>query len=126
LKDLKQKFDWAESHPIEAMKIANAATEFMKELGKPQGFEKLYEQNFVEPLRRVIEAYQPVSIAQFQSSQADRLHSPDKIAKFNSKSWRKVLEALDTDFLPVMECTGTATGRNKCLVKLSHQEIKAW
>ena len=125
LKDLKQKFDWAQAHPQEAKHIADASTEFMKELGTPQGFEKLYEQDFVEPLRRVIEAYQPVSIAQFQTSQADRLYSPDKTSKVNSKSWRKVLEALDTDFLPVMECTGTAS-RNQCLWKLSEQEIKAW
>ena len=125
LKDLKQKFLWAEAHPQEAKKIADAATDFMKELGTPQGFEKLYEQDFVEPIRRVIEAYQPVSIAHFQSSQADILHSPDKASKLNSKSWRIVLEALDTDFFPVMECTGTVS-RNQCLWKLSEQEIKAW
>lgn len=127
LKDLKQKFDWTESHPYQARKIANASTEFMKELGTPQGFGKLYEQDFVEPLRRVLEAYQPVSIAHFQTSQADRLHSPDKASKFSSKSWRKVLEALDTEnlFKPVMECTGAAS-RNQCLLKPSTEEIKQW
>ena len=129
LKDLKQKFDWVEAHPQEAKRIANASTEFMKELGTPQGFEKIYEQDFVEPLRRVIEAYQPVSTAHFQSSQADRLHSSDRTSKLNSKSWRNVLEALDTEdqFKPVMECTGTAS-RKQCILKpeLTHEVIQRW
>jgi len=61
LSDLKEKFYWAESHQDQAKKIALEGIEFMKQLGTPQGFGRIYEQDFVRPLRRVVDAYQPVS-----------------------------------------------------------------
>ena len=61
LHDLKEKFEWAESHQDQANKIALEGIEFMKQLGTPQGFGRIYEQDFVQPLQRVIDAYQPVS-----------------------------------------------------------------
>ncbi|KAL7538284.1 hypothetical protein ACHAXR_008437 [Thalassiosira sp. AJA248-18] len=61
LQDLKAKFDWAESHPVEAKRIADAGTEFMRQLGTPQGFGKVFDQTFADPLSRVIKAYQPVA-----------------------------------------------------------------
>jgi len=90
LKDLKQKFDWAESHPVEAKRIADASTDFMRELSTPQGFSKMFEQAFVEPMQRVIEAYQPVA------------------SVHDGVSWRELFQSMgkDCQVWPVMECTG--------------------
>jgi len=89
LKDLKQKFDWAESHPIHAKTIASAGAKFMRWLGTPEGFEQVFQEDFVEPLRRVIEAYHPVS----------SVH-PDM------PSWKELLQSLGDQFLPIAECSG--------------------
>ncbi|KAL7532319.1 hypothetical protein ACHAXR_004558 [Thalassiosira sp. AJA248-18] len=111
LKDLKQKFDWAESHPVEAKRIADAGTEFMRQLGTPDGFGKLFEQSFVDPVRRVIEAYRPVS----------SVHTENGMS-----SWRDVLESLgdSNSVIPVMECTGIAD--NTCQLVVGEDEIKTW
>ncbi|KAL7531974.1 hypothetical protein ACHAXR_004343 [Thalassiosira sp. AJA248-18] len=76
LRDLKRKFDWAESHPEQSQKIAKESTMLMRYLTSPEGFEQMFKADMVEPLRRVIEAYQPVST----------MHS--------STSWRTWREAL--------------------------------
>ena len=90
LKDLKQKFDWAASHPLEAQRIADASTEFTRELSTPQGFEKMFEQAFVEPLSRIIDSYRPVASAH------------------DGMSWRELFQSMGKDchVWPVMECTG--------------------
>jgi len=59
LTDLREKFEWAESHPVEAQKIAEAGTEFARWIGTPEGFAELYQQHLVAPLREIINAYQP-------------------------------------------------------------------
>mmetsp|Transcript_7678 Transcript_7678/g.10016 ORF Transcript_7678/g.10016 Transcript_7678/m.10016 type:complete len:176 (+) Transcript_7678:1-528(+) len=89
LKDLKEKFDWAESHPEDAKKIADAATEFMRHLATEEGFGQMFEESFVEPLRRVIDAYQPLSTV-----------NPEMT------SWKDVVGSLQGKVLPVYECTG--------------------
>lgn len=90
LKDLKSKFDWAESHPIQAKRIADAGTDFMRNLGTAEGFRQMFQEDFVEPLKRVIEAYQPVS----------SVH-PDM------KSWKEVLQSnKDNRAIPVIRCSG--------------------
>ena len=92
LQDLKKKFDWAETHPHEAKRIADAGTDFMRELGTPQGFGKLYNDVFVEPLKRVIEAYQPASTTH----------------PGNGKTWRGILSGYGhmVSVNPIMECDG--------------------
>jgi hypothetical protein len=60
LSDLREKFDWAESHPAEAKQIAEAGTEFARWVGSTEGFRQLYEEHFVAPLRDVMNAYQPM------------------------------------------------------------------
>ena len=60
----------------------------MRELGTPQGFGKLYGDVFVEPLKRVIEAYQPVSSTHPNKSIRDMLN--DNVLSIN----------------PIMECDG--------------------
>lgn len=76
LSDLKDKFDWAESNPDQAKRIADQATEFMRYVGTPEGFGELFEKDFVEPLRRIIDAYQPVSATQPGKTWMDVLQSP--------------------------------------------------
>ena len=101
LQDLKSKYDWAESHPKEAKRIADQATQFMRELGTPQGFRKIFESDFVEPFRRVIEAYQPVAKAHDDVS-----------------SWRELLDSLGGDNhrqVPVMTCSGVTVTSCKLL-----------
>lgn len=91
LADLRSKFDWAESRPGEARKIAESATQFMRYLGTPEGFGRMFEASFVDPIRRAIDAYQPVSAT----------HP-------GGATWREVLSSLEDGdrFVPVMECTG--------------------
>mmetsp|Transcript_26906 Transcript_26906/g.57694 ORF Transcript_26906/g.57694 Transcript_26906/m.57694 type:complete len:601 (-) Transcript_26906:68-1870(-) len=99
LKDLKQKFDWAESHPQQAKRIADTGTEFMRDLGTEEGFGRMFQEDFVEPLRRVIEAYQPVS----------SVH-PDMT------SWKELLQSMGEDcrIMPVMECRGISPDHRSC------------
>jgi hypothetical protein len=62
LHDLKEKFDWAEANPQAAKMIADNGSELMRHLGTPEGLDVLYQQAFIKPVRRVIEAYLPVTV----------------------------------------------------------------
>ena len=106
LQDLKSKYDWAEAYPYEAKRIADAGTEFMRYLGTPQGFEEMFQSSFVEPMRRVIEAYQPV---------ATSTHDEDEGSVVSSSSWRDVLESMgdENPLVEGMVCTGYQ-GLNSC------------
>lgn len=61
LRDLKEKFDWAESHPEAAKRIAGQGTALVRSLGTPEGFGEMFNEVFVAQLQRVMDAYQPVS-----------------------------------------------------------------
>ena len=61
LEDLKEKFDWAESHPEEAKQISKRATELLKWMGSVDGFEAMYEEYMVDPLRKFIDSYVPLN-----------------------------------------------------------------
>jgi len=93
LLDLKEKFDWAESHPIQAKKIADEGTKLMRFLTSPEGYAQMYQKNIVEPLRRVIEAYQPVSIVYRQT---------------HWRTWREVLQEIEGDdvWFSLIKCSG--------------------
>ena len=60
LSDLRQRFEWAESHPVEARGISQRATEFARWMGSVEGFGHLYEEHLLAPLRDVIDAYKPL------------------------------------------------------------------
>lgn len=93
LRDLKKKFDWAESHPRVAARIARQATQLAREIGSPEGFEQLFKEDFEEPLRKMIEAYQP----------SGQYH------------WKRIMEEVDGDLLkPVMMCTGGGINGERC------------
>jgi len=61
LKDLKKKYEWAESHPEEARKISERATALIRSLGTEDGFGDFFNEFYREPLRQVVEAYEPLS-----------------------------------------------------------------
>lgn len=61
LSDLKEKFEWAESHPEAAKMIADQGTALIRNIGTLEGFSEMFEQVFMEPMQRIMEAYQPVS-----------------------------------------------------------------
>ena len=80
LRDLREKFEWAESHPEAAKRIARQGSELMRSLGTVEGFEGMYEKVFVENVERVIDAYQPV-----------RVSHPDKDPSY----WREIMTDVD-------------------------------
>lgn len=106
LSDLKSKFDWAEANPLEAKKIADQGTEFVKHLGTPDGFRQMFEEDFVDPVRQIIDAYQPVS----------RTHP--------GKTWKEVLEEEEAvkvkekrccgKMEPVIRCSGLSNNPSSC------------
>ena len=57
LSDLREKYEWAESHPDEAQQIAENGTRFARWMGSAEGFGQLYEKYLVAPLRDVVLAY---------------------------------------------------------------------
>ncbi len=61
LSDLKEKFDWAESHPELAKKISDNATRLAKGLGTHEGFSIMFNEFYETPLRAVVEAYKPLT-----------------------------------------------------------------
>lgn len=99
LLDLKKKFDWAESHQVEAKNIADRGTELMKYLTSPEGFKHMYDEDLVEPLRRVIEAYQPT------------------VKAFKQPNWRLFVDNMDKENIkPIMKCYGRRNGDCEQLV----------
>eukprot|EP00574_Skeletonema_japonicum_P000065 CAMPEP_0201739506 /NCGR_PEP_ID=MMETSP0593-20130828/45813_1 /ASSEMBLY_ACC=CAM_ASM_000672 /TAXON_ID=267983 /ORGANISM="Skeletonema japonicum, Strain CCMP2506" /LENGTH=565 /DNA_ID=CAMNT_0048233779 /DNA_START=104 /DNA_END=1801 /DNA_ORIENTATION=- len=61
LSDLKEKFDWAESHPELAKQISDNATRLAKRLGTHEGFSIMFNEFYETPLRAVVEAYKPLT-----------------------------------------------------------------
>jgi len=59
LRDLQEKFKWAEEHPVKAKEIAVKGTAFARWMGTPEGFARLYEDHLVKPLGDVLGAYSP-------------------------------------------------------------------
>jgi hypothetical protein len=85
LSDLKEKYDWAESHPEVAKRISQQGSDLMRHIGTPEGFEELFQEDFVEPIKRVLEAYQPVSMTH---------PAVDGNAQL---SWRQVIRQAESD-----------------------------
>merc|ERR1719491_265265 len=107
LQDLQDKFAWAEGHPAEARRIAEAGVDFMRHAGTPEGFGEMFREDFVEPLRRAIVAYQPVEAAH------------------PGRTWREVLESLeDCRVMPVIECRGRSLN-NRCKF-VGGETVLAW
>ncbi|KAL7524633.1 hypothetical protein ACHAXR_000655 [Thalassiosira sp. AJA248-18] len=82
------KYEWAESHQVAAKMIADQGTAMMRRIATVEGFGDMFQEVFTEPLRRVMEAYQPVS------------------STHPGSSWKEVLTSLDSDIYPIIRCTG--------------------
>ena len=92
LEDLLEKLEWAESHPEEARQISENASKFMREIGTKDGFERVFQNNMVKPLRRVIEAYTPLDPRNSKHHGAFR----QELTKSVGFNWRK----------PFIKCSG--------------------
>ena len=90
LSDLQEKVGWANMYPEEAEKIANRATEFVRYLGTPEGFDQIFQEDFVNVMKHVIDAYQP------------------------DESWKQILESKDNNMVRLMDCPGVKTHWGAC------------
>eukprot|EP01082_Thalassiosira_pseudonana_P015071 g13379.t1 g13379 contig8:554464-557723(-) len=59
LTDVNAKLEWCESHPYESKQMSKQASELMRYLSSDEGFEQLFQEKFADPLRSIIDAYQP-------------------------------------------------------------------
>jgi hypothetical protein len=96
LNDLRAKYEWAESHSNEAKKISKQATEFLLWMGSVDGFETLYKKHLVEPLRMMVESYEPLkgankSVLELIKEEAPFTHHFEIIANYSGKTeqWRE-------------------------------------
>jgi len=53
-------YDWAEGNSAKAQKISEGATEYVKNMAKPEVMKASYEMYFVHSLKKVIGVYQPI------------------------------------------------------------------
>jgi hypothetical protein len=65
LADLREKYEWAESHPDEAQRISRAGTEFAKWVGTDEGFRTMYQEYLVDPLKACLDSYVPMNRERF-------------------------------------------------------------
>ncbi|KAL3827155.1 hypothetical protein ACHAXA_006710 [Cyclostephanos tholiformis] len=87
LRDLREKYEWAEAHPRHAERISAAATALVMSLGTPDGFGAMHRKYYEEPLRRVMESYRPLSV--------------------DGIDWREALPGMGGDGLrPILQCGG--------------------
>ena len=97
LSDLRAKFEWAESHPEETRRIAEAGTEFARRMGSLDGYAQLYQEHIVHPLGNIITAYK----------------TPRK--KYHGLKTLDILkEAGDGNFGIVARCGGWPAERSRC------------
>ena len=91
LRDLKEKYEWAESHPRASKLIADSGSDLVRRISTPEGFADMYNEVFLKPVSRVLLAYQPVSTTH------------------PGRKWREVLNDLsDNDMKLIWRCSGGA------------------
>ena len=90
LADLKERFDWAESHPLEAQRISNAATEFAKWVGSEEGFRIMYHEYLVDPLKASLEAYDDATDEKRFGKKTSVMDVIDEQMKSESNDWNVV------------------------------------
>ncbi|KAL7532469.1 hypothetical protein ACHAWF_004144 [Thalassiosira exigua] len=83
LSDLREKYEWAESHPQQARQISDNATELARNLGTPEGVQALYKHFYEGRLRDAVQAYAPLE---------------------EGGAWRKALA--EASFRPIFRCNG--------------------
>lgn len=106
LSDLKDKYNWAEENPEAAKMIATQGSDLIRRLGTLEGFAEMYQEDFVDQVRRVIDEYQPVSITHPGST------------------WQQVLKDYEGDVITgerisaVWQCTGDSPHQYESCLKL--------
>ncbi len=95
LSDLRRKYEWAESHPVEARQIAESGTRFARWMGSLEGLSRLYEEFMVTPLRNAILAYRPMPSKDRQG-----------LARVGKSLLDVILESGNGSFIVVSRCTG--------------------
>mmetsp|Transcript_30512 Transcript_30512/g.63822 ORF Transcript_30512/g.63822 Transcript_30512/m.63822 type:complete len:132 (+) Transcript_30512:110-505(+) len=60
LSNLRDMYNWAEANPEDARKISEAGTEYVKSRATDHAMRITYERYFVNSLKRVVDAYQPM------------------------------------------------------------------
>jgi len=89
LSDLREKFEWAESHPIEARLISERATSFAQFMASQEFLDGMYERYFANSLRRVVDAYVPSegSDAEIEGKKQEMLRGWTLIGKCDGRNW---------------------------------------
>ena len=59
LSDLREMYEWAMENEEQAMRISEAATEYVRSWSQPEVMDAMYSKYFVEALGRVVNAYEP-------------------------------------------------------------------
>ena len=111
LKDLEKKFEWAESHPEQAKMIADHGTAFMRRW-VPR-FGQIVQEDLVEPLRRVIDAYLPVLTTE------PGMKGPTNWIEFLEQS------PAGNKMVPVLECRGALASGGQCEMR-GGKRIEEW
>jgi hypothetical protein len=110
LSDLREKYEWAESHPQQAKQIANAGTELVASFGTVEGFMALYSRFYEEPLRQVVEAYVPLRQHQQQQQEEDGTEEKEDGQEKEGPlvvDWQTAMVQLsDEELRPIMQCRG--------------------
>ena len=68
LSDLKERYDWAESHPSEARRISKRATALVKSFGERSAFESIFGTFYKQPLNQIVAGYQPAGDTSWQEA----------------------------------------------------------
>ncbi len=58
LSDLREKMEWAENNEKKAKQISRAGTRFVRKLGRPSVLNDMYQKYVLQPLAKVIDAYE--------------------------------------------------------------------
>ena len=95
LMDLKERYDWAESHPEEARGTSERATALIKSLGTTEGFEEMFRIYYEEPIAQVVGSYEP-------------------LANDRKMSWREVIRKEDGYGLNTQWQCGGYNNRDDC------------
>ncbi len=89
LSDLREKFEWAESHPVDARLISERATRFAQYMASPEFLDGMYERYFVNSLRRVVDAYVPLdgSDEELEGRKEEMLRGWTLIGTCEGRNW---------------------------------------
>ena len=117
LSNLRERYEWAESHPDEARRISEAGTAFVKYMGTIDYWERVYDRIFVTRLRPTIEAYKPMGRVgdEFNDKNVEeREKNENNVSDANSHESRllKLAEEFGSPLMMVGECHGL--GEQSC------------